>query len=276
MKNQRAIQRMPGCSQQAQVPSGFTLIELLVVIAIIAILAAMLLPALSQAKERGRRTVCKNNLRQLCTCVTMYADDNHDTPFETVVNVTVPTRVVPSVINLYRSQGALQFNLEAMSDHLPGSRVPTDLNNLYLSKVWWCPSTVQLDETTYRQQARTYSYVSTSYSYFGRSDLWSPDAANHPEELTGNRLVGNRLLMSDLIFNWHVDKRWYYNHGKYPGTTLGIGGDPSPSGLVGLNQIYGDAHIEWKSARKLDAANLNINSLTQGLVRSGFDSTSFY
>ncbi|HUT44674.1 MAG TPA: type II secretion system protein, partial [Sedimentisphaerales bacterium] len=59
-------------------PKAFTLIELLVVIAIIAILMAILMPALNRVKEQGKRAVCLGNMKQLTLTWIMYADDNDD------------------------------------------------------------------------------------------------------------------------------------------------------------------------------------------------------
>ena len=100
------------------VPKAFTLIELLVVIAIIAILAALLLPALSQAKYQAQNLACLNNLKQLEDCCHLYAADNDD---------FLPPNQVGGFVSAPSSTNALTIVTNSRS---------------------WCPGIAPLDATT--------------------------------------------------------------------------------------------------------------------------------
>ncbi len=112
-----------GCAESKR---GFTLIELLVVIAIIAILASMLLPALSRAKESANRISCGNSLKQLELSVKLYADDN-DSVFPQ--RVSGSPRWPTLLVDYYKTTNMLVCPTDRMRGDPLSGQSPTTLTD---------------------------------------------------------------------------------------------------------------------------------------------------
>jgi prepilin-type N-terminal cleavage/methylation domain-containing protein len=157
----------------SKVTEGFTLIELLVVIAILAILAALLLPVLSSAKAKSRRTVCVNDLHQISLGVRMYSDDSSDaSPSSGSAGVTLA-----NVETLYSGYKALMKNYVG----LKGASSPQD-------KLFACPADVFNVGELLNDRAHALQFVKASMHDSPAFD-YSSYAFNGGDNLTRHSLT---------------------------------------------------------------------------------------
>jgi prepilin-type N-terminal cleavage/methylation domain-containing protein len=215
---------------QARKARGFTLIELLVVIAIIAILAAMLLPALAKAKERAKRISCASNLRQIGVGMTIYAGDYNDALMPSVVTIG---KACPYILNDLGASMSKTLGLVVSSNG---------------PSVWACPNRPGLPAY---EVAASGGQWDIGYCYLGSITNWYPAGGAAIPAYSAIKLSNSKPYWA-LTVDSLLRKP---NHGAWMSATDDAGRPPLyhnlPSHLksanqsAGGNEVFIDGSVSW-------------------------------